>query len=52
MADKQYSLNGDYWTSTAGGNNQTAYKFTAGQTTADNTVIRTKSLHVRAVRKK
>lgn len=50
MMDEQ--LNGDYWTSTAGNDNQTAYKFTAGQTTADNTEKRTVSLHVRAVRKK
>lgn len=53
IRDSEYTLNGDYWTSTAitTGDGKTAYKFTApgGDITPED---RNRSLHVRAVRKK
>ena len=45
-----YALSGDYWTSTAINDNQNAYKYTVGSSTTSE--IRTRNLHVRAVRKK
>ncbi len=53
LNDKDYPLNGDYWTSTAAptGNKQ-AYKYTAGQNSADDLENRNISHHVRAVRSK
>lgn len=50
MNDAQYPLNGDYWTSTAIHNNENAYKYTVGSSTASER--RDVKLHVRAVRKK
>ena len=50
MKDTQYPLDGDYWTSTAIYDNQNAYKYTAGGSTA--LERRDVNLHVRAVRKK
>ena len=50
MKDDEYPLSGDYWTSTAIDDNQNAYKYTVGGSTAEE--IRTRNLHVRAVRKK
>ena len=50
MKDTQYPLDGDYWTSTAIHDNQNAYKYTAGGSTA--LERRDVNLHVRAVRKK
>lgn len=50
MKDTQYPLDGDYWTSTAIHDNQNAYKYTIGSSTASER--RDVKLHVRAVRKK
>lgn len=50
MKDIQYPLDGDYWTSTAIHDNQNAYKYTIGSSTASER--RDVKLHVRAVRKK
>ena len=52
MKDDIIPLSGDYWTSTAAGDNQTAYKYTAGNTSADQTARRDVNLNVRAVRKR
>lgn len=50
MQDADYSLEGNYWTSTAINDNQNAYKYTVGSSTTSE--IRTSNLKVRAVRKK
>lgn len=52
MKDDIIPLSGDYWTSTAAGDNQTAYKYTAGNSSADQTARRDVNLNVRAVRKR
>lgn len=52
MRDNIIPLSGDYWTSTAAGDNQTAYKYTAGNSSADQTARRDVNLNVRAVRKR
>lgn len=52
MKDNIIPLSGDYWTSTAAGDNQTAYKYTAGNSSADQTARRDVNLNVRAVRKR
>lgn len=52
MSDEQYALVGGYWTSTAGNDNETAYKLKAGRNAVVDTEKRTTLLHVRAVRKR
>ena len=49
IEDKEYPLEGEYWTSTAVNDNQQAYKYISSSTTSE---LRNKQLHVRAVRKK
>lgn len=48
MQDGEYTLQGNYWTSTAINDNRKAYKYTVGGSTFQE--IRTSNLHVRAVR--
>ena len=52
MTDTEYPLSGTYWTSTAENNNQNAYIWKAGESSANNVAQRDETHNVRAVRQK
>lgn len=52
MVDNEYPLSGTYWTSTAEDNNQNAYIWTVGQSSASDVAQRDQKYNVRAVRSK